>query len=42
MLFPNGINLITKIRKNMKNSLMDTSDKIMLRKRALVETVNDQ
>ncbi len=42
MVFPNGINLITKIRKNMKNSLMDTSDKILLRKRALVETVNDQ
>ena len=42
MLFPNGINLITKIRKNMKNSLMDTSDKILLRKRALIETVNDQ
>jgi len=26
----------------MKNSLMDTKDKIMLRKRALVETVNDE
>jgi len=37
-----GIHLITKIRKNMKNSLMLLSDKIYLRKRALIETVNDQ
>ncbi len=41
-LFIDGIHLITKIRKNMKNSLMLTSDKIMLRKRALVETVFDE
>ncbi len=41
-LFIDGIHLITKLRKNMKNSLMDTKDKIMLRKRALVETVNDE
>jgi len=40
--FIDGIHLITKIRKNMKNSLMLTSDKIMLRKRALVETVFDE
>jgi hypothetical protein len=38
----NGIHLITKMRKNMKNSLMLLSDKILLRKRALIETVNDQ
>jgi hypothetical protein len=41
-LFIDGIHLITKIRKNMKNSLMLTSDKILLRKRALIETVNDE
>ena len=33
---------MTKIKKNMKNSLMNIHDKIMLRKRALVETVNDE
>lgn len=41
-LFINGIHLITKIRKNMKNCLMHTYDKVLLRKRALIETVNDQ
>lgn len=41
-LFIDGIHLITKIRKNMKNSLMLVQDKILLRKRALIETVNDQ
>lgn len=41
-LFIDGIHLVTKVRKNMKNSLMHTSDKILLRKRALVETVNDE
>ena len=30
------------MKKNMKNSLMLMSDKIYLRKRALIETVNDQ
>ena len=41
-LFIDDIHLITKIRKNMKNSLMLMQDKIYLRKRALIETVNDQ
>lgn len=41
-LFVDGIHLITKIRKNMKNSLMLIQDKILLRKRALIETVNDE
>jgi hypothetical protein len=41
-LFVDGIHLITRIKKNMKNSLMLMSDKIYLRKRALIETVNDQ
>jgi len=35
-LFIDGIHLITKLRKNMKNSLMLLSDKILLRKRALI------
>lgn len=41
-LFIDGVHLITKIKKNMKNSLMLLKDKIMLRKRALIESVNDE
>jgi len=41
-LFVDGIHLITKIRKNMKNCLMHIHDKILLKKRALIETVNDE
>ena len=41
-LFEDGVHLITKIRKNMKNCLMLMQDKIALRKRALIETVNDE
>ena len=41
-LFVDGIHLITKIRSNMKNSLMSLSDKILLRKRAVVESVVDE
>ncbi len=41
-LLKNGVQLVTKIRKNMKNVLMPVVDKILLRKRALIETVNDQ
>lgn len=41
-LFVDGIHLISKIKKNMKNSLMLLQDKIVLKKRALIETVNDE
>ena len=41
-LFLNGIQLVTKVKNNMKNSLMSIADKILLRKRALIETVNDE
>ena len=41
-LFIDGVHLITKIKKNMKNSLMLLQDKIALRKQALIETVNDE
>lgn len=41
-LFVDNIHLITKIKKNMKNSLMHLYDKILIRKRALIESVNDQ
>ena len=33
LLFVDGIQLITNIKKNMKNCLMQMSDKILLRKR---------
>ena len=41
-LFVDGIQLITKVKKNMKNSLMSVYDKILLRKRAIIETINDE
>lgn len=40
-LYLQGIYLITKIRSNMKNKLLLLSDKIKLKKRALIESVND-
>lgn len=42
LLFVDGIQLITNVRNNMKNSLMEMSDKILLRKRSVIETVNDE
>lgn len=41
-LMKRGLRLITKLRRNMKNRLLSIEDKILLRKRALIETVNDQ
>jgi len=41
-LFVDGIQLITGIKKNMKNQLMSLNDKILLRKRAVIESVNDE
>ena len=41
-LFEQGLQLITPVKKNMKNRLMPLQDKILLRKRSLIETVNDQ
>ena len=40
-LWDNGVQLITKLKKNMKNKLMPIADKILLRKRAIIECVND-
>ena len=37
-----GIKLVTGLRNNMKNRLMDLLDKVLLRKRSLIETVNDE
>lgn len=41
-LLDNGVQLITSVKKNMKNKLMNLADKILLRKRVIIETVNDQ
>ena len=37
-----GLQLITKLRKNMQNRLLTLADKLLLRKRALIETIHDQ
>ena len=42
LLFDQGLHLITGIRNNMKNVLMSMKDKILLRKRSIIETINDQ
>ena len=41
-LWKRGLQVITKVKKNMKNVLMSITDKILLRKRAIIESVNDQ
>jgi hypothetical protein len=42
LLFAHGLALLTKVRKNMKTRLVRLWDKLMLRKRTLIETINDQ
>ena len=41
-LFQRGLHLVTGIKKNMKNKFMPLFDKIMLRKRSLIESINNQ
>lgn len=41
-LFVDGIQLITKLKSNMKGALMTVSDKLLVRKRAIIETINDE
>ena len=41
-LFIDGIQLVTKIRSNMKNVLTSVIDKILIRNRAIIESVNDE
>jgi hypothetical protein len=41
-LWNDGVELIYKRRKNMKSMNLSDTDKILLRKRALIETVNDE
>lgn len=40
-LLKKGVLLITKLKKKMKNKLMPIYDKLMLRKRAIIESVNN-
>jgi len=42
ILFNQGLHLVTGIKNNMKNVLMTMRDKILLRKRSIIETINDQ
>jgi hypothetical protein len=41
-LYERGLELVTNYKKKMKNKLVKLIDKVLLRKRALIETVNDQ
>jgi hypothetical protein len=41
-LYEDGLQLITKLRKNMKERLVPLFDKLLLRKRSICETVIDQ
>lgn len=40
--FVDGIQLIIKLRSNMKGTLMSLSDKRLLKKRAIIETINEK
>lgn len=42
LLLKHGLQLITKLRKNMRQRLLHLTDKLLLRKRAIIESVNDQ
>ena len=41
-LFKKGLQVFTSLRSNMKQKLLSWKDKALLRKRSLIETVNDQ
>lgn len=41
-LYGEGVQLVTKLKRGMRNRLMPLLDKIMLRKRAIIESVMDQ
>ena len=41
-LWDDGIQLITNVKLNMKNKLLPLADKLLLRKRFIIETINDQ
>lgn len=41
-LFDQNLQLVTKLKRNMRNKLMPLLDKLLLRKRSIIETVTDQ
>lgn len=41
-LYEKGIQIITKLKKNMRNKLMHIVDKILLRSRGVIESVNNK
>ena len=41
LLFEQGLHLMTRLRKNMKNHLMHLSDKPLLRKRAIIDQLKN-
>ncbi len=41
-LYQQGLQLITPLRKNMKNRLVALEDRLLTRKRSLIVTINDQ
>jgi hypothetical protein len=42
LLVEQGLRLITELRKNMRNRLLALGDKLLLRKRAIIETLVDE
>ena len=42
MLFVNDISLFAKPRRNMKGKIMSTTDAILMRKRSVIESINDE
>ncbi len=42
ILFTDGIQLITQVRRNMKAKVLSNEEKLLLRKRSVIETVNDE
>jgi len=41
-LYKKGLQIITRLKKNMKNKLMNLVDKILLRSRGIIESVNNK
>lgn len=41
-LYERGLKLVTRLRSNMKNKLMTLCERLLLNKRGLIESVNDQ
>jgi transposase len=41
-LWDQGVQLVTRVRRNMKPVVLDDFDNLLLRKRSIIETINDQ